>query len=210
MKSLNSTATRLTALSLISLLPLLPALAWETKDPAAEQTAAVAVGTETSGNTDYKINPGDVLNVSVWREEDLKLEVLVRPDGKISFPLAGDVQAAGNSVEEVRELLTKQLEKLIPDLVVSVSILQINGNKVFVIGQVNQPGEINANPYIDVVQALSIAGGANAFANLSNISILRRTDSGQISIPFDYSDIEDGKKLEQNIILQAGDVIVVP
>jgi len=136
--------------------------------------------------------------------------VLVRPDGKISFPLAGDVQAAGNSVAQVRDLLTERLEKLIPDAVVSVTILQINGNKVFVIGQVYKPGEINANPYLDVMQALSIAGGANAFADVNNIAILRRTNNGQISIPFDYSDVSEGEELEQNIILQAGDVVVVP
>jgi polysaccharide export outer membrane protein len=210
MKSLRRTSVWLAALALVCLLPIHTGFAWETNDPASEQTAAVAVGTATTGNSDYKINPGDILNVSVWREPDLTQEILVRPDGKISFPLAGDVQAAGNSVDQVRELLRKQLEELIPDVVVSVSILQINGNKIFVIGQVNQPGEINANPYIDVVQALSIAGGANAFANVSNISILRRTDNGQISIPFDYGDIEKGKKLEQNIILQAGDIVVVP
>ena len=120
MNSLNKKAARLATLALICLLPIRSGFAWETKDPASEQTAAVAVGTATSGNSDYKINPGDVLNISVWREPDLTLEVLVRPDGKISFPLAGDVQAAGNSVEEVRERLRKQLERLIPDLVVSV------------------------------------------------------------------------------------------
>jgi polysaccharide export outer membrane protein len=89
-------------------------------------------------------------------------------------------------------------------------MLQINGNKVFVIGQVNNPGEINANPYIDVMQALSIAGGANAFADVNNIVILRRSGGEQVAIPFDFSEVEDGKELQQNIILQAGDVIVVP
>ena len=211
MKSFTKIALRSAQICIVCALPLHTGNAWETKDPATNNkpTAAASVSPEST-NTDYKINPGDVLNIAVWREEDLKLDVLVRPDGKISFPLAGDIQAAGNSVDEVRLLLTKKLEKLIPDLVVSVSMLQINGNKVFVIGQVNQPGEINANPYIDVMQALSIAGGANAFADVSNISILRRTNEGQIAIPFDYSDVEDGEKLEQNIILQAGDVIVVP
>jgi polysaccharide export outer membrane protein len=199
------------AISFIFTLTAPSSLAWETRDPATRQTATENGATAASNiNTDYKINPGDVLNVSVWREADLKLDVLVRPDGKISFPLAGDVQAAGNSVDTVRDLLKKNLEKLIPDAVVSVSVMQINGNKVFIIGQVNKPGEINANPYIDVMQALSIAGGATPFADVNNILILRNTENGQISIPFDYSDVEDGEDLEQNIILQAGDVIVVP
>ena len=159
---------------------------------------------------DYKINPGDIIAISVWRETDLQREVLIRPDGKFSFPLAGDINAKGKSVEQVRELLTKKLSRYIPDLVVSVSVLAINGNKVYVIGQVNRPGDISVNPNIDIMQALSIAGGANAFAQLNDISILRRTENGLISIPFRYGDIEKGKRLEQNIVLKAGDVVVVP
>jgi polysaccharide export outer membrane protein len=159
---------------------------------------------------DYKINPGDIISISVWRETDLQREVLIRPDGKFSFPLAGDINAKGKSVEQVRELLTKKLSRYIPDLVVSVSVLAINGNKVYVIGQVNRPGDISVNPNIDIMQALSIAGGANPFAQLNDISILRRTENGLISIPFRYGDIEKGKRLEQNIVLKAGDVVVVP
>jgi polysaccharide export outer membrane protein len=159
---------------------------------------------------DYKINPGDIISISVWRESDLQREVLIRPDGKFSFPLAGDINAKGKSVEQVRELLTKKLSRFIPDLVVSVSVLAINGNKVYVIGQVNRPGDISVNPNIDIMQALSIAGGANPFAQLNDISILRRTENGLISIPFRYGDIEKGKRLEQNIVLKAGDVVVVP
>jgi polysaccharide export outer membrane protein len=171
----------------------------------AADEAAPAIST-----SDYRINPGDILSISVWKEPDLQQEVLVRPDGKFSFPLAGDNQAAGRSVEQVRQTLTKELGKFIPDLVVSVSLLAINGNKVYVLGQVNRPGEILANPQIDVMQALSVAGGANAFAQLNDISILRRTSAGLVSIPFRYGDVEKGKRLEQNILLQAGDVVVVP
>lgn len=159
---------------------------------------------------DYQINAGDVLLISVWKEEGLQNEVLVRPDGKFSFPLAGDIDARGRSVEEIRILLTQKLSRYIPDLVVSVSVLAINGNKVFVLGQVNRPGEIIANPQIDVMQALSIAGGTTPFAALNDISILRRTAAGPISIPFRYGDVEKGKRLEQNIMLKAGDVVVVP
>ena len=160
--------------------------------------------------TDYKINPGDILSISVWREIDLQRDVLVRPDGKFSFPLAGDIKAQGNSVEQVRKLLTNKLSRFIPDLVVSVSVAAINGNKIYIIGQVNRPGEVLANPHIDVMQALSIAGGTNPFAQVNDISILRRTKNGLVSIPFRYGDIEKGKRLEQNIVLQAGDVVVVP
>lgn len=175
---------------------------------AADEQADTDVA--AAANFDYKINPGDIISVSVWREADLTREVLIRPDGKFSFPLAGDIDANGKSVEQIRELLVERLSRYIPDLVVSVSVLAINGNKVYVIGQVNRPGEISVNPNIDVMQALSIAGGANPFAQVNDISILRRTENGLISIPFRYGDIEKGKRLEQNIILQTGDVIVVP
>jgi len=190
-----------------------PAVAADT--PAMQpETAELSTPTDeyevAAATFDYKIKPGDIISVSVWREADLQRDVLIRPDGKFSFPLAGDINAKGKSVEQVRELLVKRLSRYIPDLVVSVSVLAINGNKVYVIGQVNRPGEISVNPNIDVMQALSIAGGANPFAQLNDISILRRTENGLISIPFRYGDIEKGKRLEQNIVLQAGDVVVVP
>lgn len=159
---------------------------------------------------DYLVNPGDVLRVSVWKEENLQGDVLVRPDGKFSFPLAGEITARGHSVAEIRSALTERLRDFIPDLVVSVSVLQINGNKVYVIGQVNRPGEIVANPQVDVMQALSIAGGLTAFAEVNDINVLRRTDDGQVAIPFRYRDVLKGKRLDQNIMLQAGDVVVVP
>ena len=89
----------------------------------------------------YKIQPGDVLEVSVWQEENLQKQVLVRPDGGMSFPLAGDMQAAGKSVTEVQKLITERLTKYIPDPVVTVSTLKLDGNKVYVIGKVARPGE---------------------------------------------------------------------
>ena len=159
---------------------------------------------------DYQINPGDVLQISVWREEDLQREVLVRPDGKFSFPLAGDIDAKNKSIGQVRKLLTERLSKYIPDLVVSVAVLQINGNKVYVIGQVNRPGDFIVNPQVDVLQALSLAGGTTPFAEVNDIKILRRTNDELSAIEFRYSDIEKGKRLNRNILLQAGDVVVVP
>jgi polysaccharide export outer membrane protein len=164
----------------------------------------------TSTVEDYKLNPGDIISISIWKEPDLQKDVLIRPDGKFSFPLTGDIMASGRSVEEVREQVKKSLARFIPDLVVSISVLQIQGNKVYVIGQVGRPGEIVANPHIDVVQALALSGGMTSFADVNNISILRRTPTGQKAIPFKYRDIEKGKRLEQNIMLQAGDVVVVP
>lgn len=159
----------------------------------------------------YRINPGDVLQVSVWKEPDLQREVLVNPDGHLAFPLAGDILAEGKTVEQLRLELTEKLSRFIPDVVVTVAALQLNGNKVYVLGQVTRPGEFVMNRATDVMQALGIAGGPSAFADLDKIRILRRGDQGsQIAIPFKYSDVQKGTKLEQNIVLRAGDTVVVP
>ena len=158
----------------------------------------------------YRIQPGDVLEISVWKEEDLNKQVLVRPDGGISFPLAGDLQAANNSVSELQALITQRLEKYIPDPLVSAAVLKLDGNKIYVIGKVNRPGEFIAERYLDVIQALSMAGGMTPYAAANKISILRRTNGKLTSIPFRYGDIEKGEDLQQNIILQSGDVVLVP
>ena len=165
---------------------------------------------DSSFGETYRIQPGDLLEVSVWQEENLQKQVLVRPDGGMSFPLAGDMQAAGKSVAELQKLITERLTKYIPDPVVTVSTLKLDGNKVYVIGKVARPGEFQANRYLDVVQALSMAGGMTPYAANNKITVLRRENGKQRSIPFRYGDIEKGEDLEQNIILQSGDVVVVP
>jgi polysaccharide biosynthesis/export protein len=158
----------------------------------------------------YTVKPGDVLSVAVWKEPDLQGPVLVRPDGTFSFPLAGQIDARGRSVLELQQMLTDKLKKYISDPVVTVSISEVKGNKVYVLGQVNKPGEFIVNPRVDVMQALSMAGGTTAYAALGDIVILRRTESGQQSMPFHYADVARGRNLQQNIMLQAGDVVVVP
>ena len=164
----------------------------------------------TDQQNTYKIQPGDILEISVWKEEDLLKQVLVRPDGGMSFPLVGNVQAAGRSVVELQSLVTEKLAKYIPDPVVTVSTQQLSGNKIFVIGKVARPGEIVANQYMDVVQALSVAGGMTPYAAANKIKILRRSNGKLTAIPFKYGDIEKGENLGQNIILQSGDVVLVP
>ena len=170
--------------------------------PALAQDAFVA---------DYYVLPGDILEVSVWKEEDLQRQVLVRPDGRFSFPLVGDVDAAGKTVEQLRQQLTERLTKFIPDLTVTVTVTSVDGNRIYVIGQVSRPGSFVVNPRVDVMQALSMAGGTTAFAALNDIIILRRSgDGSQQAIRFEYQDVERGRALEQNIILHSGDIVVVP
>ncbi len=159
----------------------------------------------------YYVQAGDTLEVSVWKEEDLQKEVLVRPDGRISFPLIGDIDVAGRTIDELRLEITDRLVKFIPDLTVTVTIQSINGNRIYVIGKVNSPGSFVVNPRVDVMQALSLAGGTTAFAALDDIIILRReSDSSQRAINFKYKDVARGRSLDQNVILHSGDIVVVP
>lgn len=159
----------------------------------------------------YRIQPGDVLMVSVWKEQDLMSEVLVRPDGGLSFALVGDVRASGRTVDELRTLVDERLSKFIPDPSVTIAVKQIGGNRIYVLGKVNRPGEFTFSQPIDVMQALSLAGGATSFAGLDDIQILRRDLTGkQTSRRFRYSEVERGRGLEQNILLKSGDTVVVP
>lgn len=159
----------------------------------------------------YLINRGDILSISVWREEGLQAEeVLVRPDGYISFPLVGNLLVAGKSVPDVSREMAGSLTKYIPDPVVHVAVRALNGNVVYVIGKVARPGVFMMGSQMDVVQALSMAGGMTPYAAANKVRILRREGSRQTAIPFAYGDIEKGDNLEQNILLQAGDVVVVP
>jgi polysaccharide biosynthesis/export protein len=158
----------------------------------------------------YLLRPGDLLLVSVWKEADMQGEVLIRPDGGISFALAGQLQAAGHTVDELTKMLETRVRKYIPDAVVTVSVKAINGNRVYVIGKVNRPGDFPLNGPMDVMQALSLAGGATAFADTNGIRVLRRSGDHQTSIAFHYSDVERGRRLDQNILLQSGDTVVVP
>ena len=158
----------------------------------------------------YRVGPEDVLEISVWREDTLKKEVLVRPDGGISYPLVGEVQAAGKTVAEIRQDIGKRLEKYIPDPAVSVSIIKAGSQRVYVIGKVNKPGEYPMGRYVDVLQALSMAGGLTPFADSDGIRVVRREEGRQVVFPFDYGRVVRGEKLEQNILLRGGDVVVVP
>lgn len=159
----------------------------------------------------YFVQPGDILEISIWKEDDLRRDALVRPDGRFSFPLVGDVNANGKSVEELRAEIARSLERFIPAPVVTVTVKSILGNKIYVVGQVQNPGAFVVNPRVDVMQALTLAGGTTPFASLNGIVILRRNvDGSQRAIEFAYKDVERGRDLEQNILLISGDIVVVP
>ena len=158
----------------------------------------------------YRLGAEDVLLVSVWKDEQLTREVVVRPDGMFSFPLVGDIQAENQTVEDIRGELVKRLTKYIPNPNVSVAVTKVASYKVYVVGRVNKPGEYVIGHYTDVLQALSLAGGLTPFAGENDIKVMRRVRGGQQAIPFRYGDIRKGRDLEQNILLQRGDVVMVP
>lgn len=162
-----------------------------------------------AGDT-YALQPGDVVNVSVWREPDLDRTLLVRPDGGISFPLAGNLAAAGRTVDQLTADLVARLTKFIPSPVVTVALQENLGNRIYVAGKVNKPGVFLVNQDINVLQALAIAGGPTPFAKLKDIKILRREGGVERAIPFNFKQVQRGERLEQNIILRSGDTVLVP
>jgi polysaccharide biosynthesis/export protein len=171
---------------------------------------STAHGEELPAASGYRLQPGDVLQVVVWKETDLQSEVLIRPDGGISFALAGDLQAAGRTTDELRADLETRVRRLVPDAVVTVQVKAASGNRVFVIGKVNRPGDFALIRPIDVMQALSLAGGATPFADTNAIRVLHRSGPLQTAVRFRYGDVAKGHHLEQNILLQSGDTVVVP
>jgi polysaccharide export outer membrane protein len=158
----------------------------------------------------YQIGPEDILKVSVWKDEHLTQETVVRPDGMISFPLIGEVPAAGRTVEDLRAEIVKRLTKFIPNPNVTVTVLKVLSYRIYVLGRVNKPGEYQVGHYTDVLQALSMAGGLTPFASENDIRIIRRNGAEEQVFQFRYGDVQKGKDLKQNILLYRGDVVMVP
>ena len=165
--------------------------------------------------TEFLIGPEDVLVVTVWRNQELSKEVTVGPDGKISLPLLGDITAAGLTAEALSKQVADKLVEFISTPTVSVQVKEINSYHVFAVGEVGKPGKIVLKSFTSVIQAISYAGGFTLFASRNNVHVLRNIKNGQgetkqVMIPIPYQDIVQGKNLDANIILKAGDVIVVP
>ena len=159
---------------------------------------------------EYTLGPGDVLEVLVWNDEQLSKQVVVPPDCMISYPLAGDFNVKGITVAALEEQMQEQLKKYLPNTPVTVSLLAANDLKVYVLGKVNKPGVFPITLETNVMQALAMAGGLTTFADDNSILLLRSEGSKVTKLRFDYSRVEKGESLEQNVTLKRGDVIVVP
>jgi len=158
----------------------------------------------------YVIQPNDLLEIFVWNQPDLTRKVLVRPDGRISFPLVQDVQAAGISPGELKTQVEKKLSKFLNAPEVTIIVEAIQSYRVYVLGKVQKPGGINVEKAITVLQALSMAGGFQDYAKEDEMKVIRTLGNKNIVFEFNYSDVVRNKKPEQNILLRSGDVVVVP
>jgi polysaccharide export outer membrane protein len=160
---------------------------------------------------DYKIAPSDVLEVSVYGEETVtKGELIVRPDGKISYPMAGDVEVAGLTTAQAKDAIEQRVREYIPGAMITVIVAKLNSLQYYVVGKVAKPGMYNMPNSITVLQALALAGGLTTFADEDDITIVRKQGNGDLRLPFDYKKVKKGKNLDQNIMLERGDVILVP
>jgi polysaccharide export outer membrane protein len=185
----------------------------DNKKQHADANAAAAQAAPKKSATDdpnYVIGPQDVLDISVWKEPELTRAVPVRPDGKISMPLLNDVQAAGRTPLQLTADITAGLRKFVTDPQVTVIVSTINSQRVFILGEVNRAGAYPLLPNMTVLQALSSAGGLTIYANLKKIYLLRVEEGKQVKHPFNYKDVLAGKAADQNIVVKAGDTIIVP
>ena len=178
-------------------------------DPADTAKSAKAPAPATA-DPNYVIGPQDVLDVNVWKEAELTRSVPVRPDGKISMPLLNDVQAAGLTPQQLSAQITTELRKYITDPQVTVIVTAINSQRIYILGEVGRAGAYPLLPSMTAIEALSSAGGFTPFARGKSIYILRMEDGKQVKYPFDYKAVIDGKRSDENVVLNPGDTIVVP
>jgi polysaccharide export outer membrane protein len=192
------------ALSLVVICACTPPMSHLTEAQAAAATVA------TPDQDKYLLGPEDALEVSVWKEPDLTKQLVVRPDGKITYSLIGEVQASGRTVKQLQDEILKRLEKFVTDAHVTVILLKVQNYKIYVTGKVNKPGEFVIGKPVNVMQAISMAGGLTPFASPGSIMVLRTEAGKEMVYPFNYKEVAKGQFLEQNRTLLPGDVVVVP
>ncbi len=176
----------------------------------SQETTDAAQALESRPDPLYVIQPNDILEIFVWKEPELTRKVLVRPDGRISFPLVQDLQAAGISPGELKDKIEEKLKEFLSAPNVTVIVDAIQSYRIFVIGKVQTPGAMSIEKPITVLQSLALAGGFQDYADESGITIIRNTGTLSFIFRFNYKDVVQGRRSEQNIFLRAGDVVVVP
>jgi polysaccharide export outer membrane protein len=202
---------RISRMLIIAILPL--TLAWACTS-VSMQASVASLETASDGqlSDDYEIGPADILEVIVWKNDALSKLVTVRPDGKISLPLIGDVQASGHTAQQVKDLVAGKLSDYYREMPsVSVIVQQSNSYVIYIMGEVLRPAQYQVKQGTTFLQAIALAGGFTPFAAKNNILVLRQThpQHKQMAIPIRYKEILSGHKIEDNILLKPGDVIVV-
>lgn len=200
-------------LSIILILWLGLGMAWgEKKKASGKDVTSAAVVPSIGGNLqpEYRVGPGDMIDVSVWKEPEVSSSVVIRPDGKISLPLISEVFVNEKTPAEIQSLLTEKLSPLINSPNVTVTVKEIKSKKVYVLGQVLHSGVFDIAQPKTVLQILTEAGGPRPFAKEKSMYVLRNEDGKQHKLPFNYKEVVQGKKIEQNVQLRPGDTVVVP
>jgi len=187
-----------------------PAGSHQTAQSPAPAMPDETVKKSATADPNYVIGAQDVLDINVWKEPDVSRTVPVRPDGKISLPLLNDVQAAGLTPAQLAAQVTDSLKKYVTNPQVTVIVTVINSQRVYILGEVTRPGAFPLIPGMSVLQALSSAGGFTQFAKVKSIFVRRFENGKEEKFPFNYREVIGGKKPEQDILLKAGDTIVVP
>lgn len=178
--------------------------------PAVAQDGAgqpAMAATDTAG--DYLLGPADVIEVMVWGDQTLSRTVRIRPDGKISYPLVGEAMAAGRTIEDLRQELEKKIDEFVPKANVTVILTESASKRFYVLGKVGGPGVYPMYDAVNILQALTMAGGLGTFADEDSILILREEDGATTVLKFDYSKVVRGRDLEQNILLKSKDIVIV-
>jgi polysaccharide export outer membrane protein len=199
-----------TSLAVLAQAPA-PAMAANAAASAPATAAAAVVPVRPATPTGYVIGVDDVLSILFWRDKDLSApEITVRPDGKVTLPLLNDVQAAGLTPEQLRDMVLDAARKYIEDPNPTVIVKEIKSRKVFITGQVEKPGPYPLNGTVTVLQLIATAGGLRDFADGKNISVIRVREGKQSVFEFNYQDLLKKRYLSQNIELAPGDTVVVP
>lgn len=194
------------AVALFTAIGVETAMAQTGARPAPTTTAPVAADTPA----DYVIGPEDVLGVVFWREADISGDVTVRPDGRITLPVIGEMQATGLTPAQLQTQVTTAARKYLTEPNVAVVVRTINSRRIFVTGRVTTPGVHLLKGPLNVMQAIALAGGITEYADAKNISVLRTVDGKTVRFPFNYKQVLKGQSIDQNILLMPGDTVVVP
>jgi polysaccharide export outer membrane protein len=182
-----------------------------TQGANGEEAVAARVSKSTTISADYIIGPNDILAVNVWKEAELSRELPVRPDGKVTLPLVGDVKAEGMTAEQLRQELTQRLSSFVSSPEVTVIVQEAKSKRFNIVGEVQRPGVYPLTHRMTVLDAIAMAGGFRDFAKTKKIYVLRlAVDGSQSRLPFNYRQVINGKRFEQNVTLESGDTIVVP